>query len=207
MKVFIAVGLAAAIFTGYLVISDHNRLVKRLEKIEQSERAVTGEGAEQKTPAVPTPLAVLAQTLPSMPVVLAPPVASAAAAAPPSDADEAAVDPGPNKEEFSASLDDFFARQPVATASSRTLRSDLQAALGKLQLPEAALPAVDCRGSMCRADFPKLDEGHARELLMQMTSIGWNGPMTAFMVEGDKGQKQVRVFAAAQGAELPLPHG
>jgi len=207
MRLVLAIGMAAAILVTYLVITDRARLAKRLEQVERAQAAARQEreSAPAATAALP-PLELLARAVGTVPVVAAP-AASAPVAKEPNAPVEEAADPGPSKEEFSASLDDFFAQQPPSTSNSRTLRSTLQDWFAKLQLPAANLPEVDCRGSMCKAEFPKLDEAHARDLLMQVTSLGWPGPLTAFMVDGNNGAKQVRLFAAAAGSPLPMPHG
>jgi len=205
MKIFIAIGLVATLAAGYFVISDRARMVKRLEKVEKQAAEVTD---REPVAALPIPVQISQPILQLPPEInaSAAPVASAETQPIPDPPSEDAADPDAFKARASAELDEFFDHL-AKTSTTRTVQSDLQEAFGKLQLPQAPIPALDCRGSVCRAEFSKMDDALAHELLMKMTKIGWGGPMTAFITDGPQGAKSVRVFAASSGTPMPLPHG
>jgi len=202
MKIVFAIGLVAMLAVGYLVISDRARMARRLENIEAHEAELT---KREPLPAAPVPVQISQPTIQLLPAANAAPVASVEAqpiAAPPPEEE----DPDAFKARVGSELNEFF-EHLAKTSTTRAVQSDLQEAFGKLQLPNAPAPALDCRGSVCRADFSSLDDPLAHQLIMRMSTIGWTGPMTAFITEDQRGAKSVRVFAAAQGAEMPLPHG
>ncbi len=179
-------------------------MLRRLEKAEKHAIELT---EKEPVPAAPMPVQISQPIIQLLPAVNTATVASAEAqpiATPPREEEEA--DAEAFKAQASAELEDFF-EHLAKTSTTRTVQSDLQEAFGKLQLPQAPTPALDCRGSVCRAEFSRMDDVHAHELLMKMTTIGWTGPMTAFIMDGSQGAKSVRVFAAAKGASMPMPHG
>ena len=192
---------AAAVlaFIAYFVMTDRRRAEPRPARLERLERVgQPGRAASQGRETVQlVERSALGEPAWAM--------TSAVQGARAEDPSEAVQDPGPDKEQYSAEIQDTFARQPV-TSTSRSVRADLSESLKNLQLADAETPTIDCRGSMCRADFADLDSGRAHDLLSQLTSITWLGPMTAFILDDERGRKSVRVFAAQKGAELRMPH-
>ena len=203
MKLLFVIGLAATLATIYFVISDRTRMMKRLDTVEKS----AAEQAEKEaTPSVAIPVQTSQPIIQLAPAVSAAAVASAEAPSFPAASTEGEPDPEAFKAQASAELEQFF-EHLTKSSTTRIVQSDLQEAFGKLQLPNAPNPDLDCRGSVCRAEFARMDDALAHELLMRMTTIGWTGPMTAFITDGPGGAKSVRVFVASRGAQMPLPHG
>jgi hypothetical protein len=185
---------------GYFSFVERDQLTRRLDKLEHAASATRN---AQDPPSRVAPVSVVQRmSLPQTPAV------PAADQAPPPDASsEAAGDPGPTKEQFDSELNDYFARLPRATSRSTTTQAALTEALGKLHLEGTTiLPSIECHDAVCRADFAKLDETQGRNLIGQMRSIGWDGPLTAYIATDERGERSVRVFVAARGAQLPMPH-
>jgi hypothetical protein len=195
----------AFVGASYFAWTDHVRLSHRLEQVEQRQQAASASEFPSDPRPTPIPVAVLASPVAQAPSAPVSPSPAASANEGTETATVDAVDPGPSKEQFSATLEDFFGKLSTTAPGAAATRSQLVEAMGKLQLGSATPPALDCRGAWCRADFDKLDESQGRELLRQIQTIGWNGPLTAFMIDDDRGGKSLRMYTAQPGAQLPMP--